>query len=59
LVNTLTASAMILGIRLLADAPLSRVGLLYLIVEWTVAAAVVLPTWRGLAGPSRHSRGHS
>jgi O-antigen/teichoic acid export membrane protein len=58
-VNTLTAAVMIVGIQLLAGGPLSRVGLLYLVVEWAVAAAVVVPTWRGLLGPSQHQRGQS
>jgi len=57
-VNTLTAAAMIFGIRLLADGPLSRVGLLYLVVQWVAAAAVVVPTWRGLVNPPRGPRRH-
>ncbi len=58
-VNALTATVMIVGIRLLADGSLSRIGLLYLVVQWAVAAAVVVPTWRGLVGPSRRSGRHS
>ena len=57
-VNTLTAAAMIFGIRLLADEPLSRVGLLYLVIQWVVAAAVVVPTWRGLVSTPRRPRRH-
>ena len=59
LVNTVTAVAMIVGIRLLADGSLSRVGLLYLVVQWAVAAAVAVPTWRGLVHPSGRSGRHS